>query len=237
MKAKAECQDSRLIIAIDGPAGSGKSTAARELARRLGLKYMDTGAMYRALTLKAMRRGVNLEDEDALCRLFNETTIDLVQTGDVLRTLLDGQDVSSEIRDPEVTGNTFYAARSPKVRALMVAAQQKMGARGGVVAEGRDATTVIFPNATKKIYLDARLSVRARRRLADLADRRPLPTLEQVEAEMRERDQKDLTRAVGPLRRAPEALYLDTSDLSIEQTVERILAFVREGSRPGAGSP
>ena len=236
MKANAECQESALIIAIDGPAGSGKSTAARELARRLGLKYMDTGAMYRALTLKAMRRGVNLEDEDALCRLFNETTIDLVQENDALRTLLDGQDVSKEIRDPEVTRNTFYAARSPKVRALMVAAQQKMGARGGVVAEGRDATTVIFPNATKKIYLDARLGVRAQRRLADLADRRPAPTLEQVEAEMRERDQKDLTRAVGPLRRVPDALYLDTSDLSIEQTVERILEFVREGSRPGAGS-
>ena len=237
MKANAERQDRKLIVAIDGPAGSGKSTAARELAKRLGLKYIDTGAMYRALTLKAMRRGVNLEDEDALCRLFNETTIDLVQENDALRTLLDGQDVSKEIRDPEVTRNTFYAARSPKVRALMVAAQQKMGARGGVVAEGRDATTVIFPNATKKVYLDARLGVRAQRRLADLADRRPLPTLEQVEAEMRERDQKDLTRAVGPLRCVPDALCLDTSDLSIEQTVERILQFVRGRSRSGESAP
>ena len=237
MKAKRPCQSSKRIIAIDGPAGSGKSTVARELAKRLGLKYIDTGAMYRALTLKAMRRDVNLGDEETLCRLFKETTIDLVQESDTLHTLLDGQDVSKEIRDPEVTRNTFYAARSPKVRALMVAAQQKMGERGGVVAEGRDATTVIFPNATNKIYLDAHLRVRAHRRRADLADRPPAPTLEEVEAEMHERDQKDLTRPVGPLRRVPEALYLDTSGLSIEQVIEHILEFVCGGSRPGAGSP
>ena len=234
-RVNVTCQDIGLIIAIDGPAGSGKSTVARELARRLGLKYIDTGAMYRALTLKAMRRGVNLEDEDALCRLFNETAIDLAPSDDSLRTLLDGEDVSKGIRAPEVTRNTFYAARSPKVRALMVAAQQRMGAKGGVVTEGRDATTVIFPNATKKIYLDARIAVRARRRLADLADRQPPPKLEQVEAEMRERDQRDLPRTVGPLRRAPDALYLDTSELNIEQTVERILEFVR--GRSGEGAP
>lgn len=218
-----------LIIAIDGPAGSGKSTVAKEVAKRLGLKYIDTGAMYRALTLKAMRTGVNLEDEDALCELFHRTRIELVQEEGCLRTLLDGEDVSQAIRDPEVTRRVFYAARSPKVRALMVAAQQRMGEQGGVVAEGRDATTVIFPNAHKKIYMDARVEVRARRRLADLAGVSPRPTLEEVEAEIRERDQKDFSRSVGPLRRAPDALYLDTSDLSIDEVVERVLAFVRSG--------
>jgi cytidylate kinase len=230
-------REKRLIVAIDGPAGSGKSTVASELARRLGVKYIDTGAMYRAITLKAMRAGVNLVDEEALRRLCDHTSIELAQEGDKLRTLLDGEDVSGPIRDPEVTRNVFYAARSPKVRAFLVAAQQRMGAQGGVVAEGRDATTVIFPNATRKVYLDARLAVRAQRRLKDLAGRQPPPSPAEVEAEMQERDQKDLTRAVGPLRRVPDALYLDTSDMSIEEVVERILAFVREGPRPQAGSP
>jgi cytidylate kinase len=227
VEPKSLCGKASLVIAIDGPAGSGKSTVASLLAMRLRLRYIDTGAMYRAFTLKALRSGANLKEEAALARLLDHTTIDLVQEGDALRTFLDGEDVSKVIRDPKVTRNVFYAARSPKVRAFLVAAQQRMGAAGGVVAEGRDATTVIFPNATHKIYLDARVDVRARRRRNDLVGREPRPSLEQVEAEIRERDQRDLTREVGPLRRVPEALYLDTSDLSIEEVVERILAFIQ----------
>ncbi len=230
MDSSRKRQDTRRIIAIDGPAGAGKSTVARLLAQRLRLKYIDTGAMYRAFTLKALRTGVNLEDEEALCRLFRETRIDLVQDGDALRTTLDGEDVSQAIRDPDVTRNVHYAARSPKFRALMVAAQQKMGAQGGVVAEGRDATTVIFPEASVKVYLDASVGVRANRRLKDLEGHKPPPTLEQVEKEICERDQKDLSRAVGPLRRVSDALYLDTSGMSVQDVVERILAFVRASS-------
>src|SRR5215212_4644102 len=139
-----------VIITIDGPAGAGKSTTAKALARRLKFSYLDTGAMYRALTLKALRTKVNLVSEEDLAALALKTKLDLKSDGDEIKVLLDGQDVSQDIRTIEVTNNTFYAARAPKVRAIMVDWQRKIGEKNNIVVEGRDAGTVIFPNATKK---------------------------------------------------------------------------------------
>lgn len=212
-----------LIIAIDGPAGSGKSTIAKEVARRLGLLYVDTGAMYRALTLKALRENVNLSDESALVKLAQRTNIELKTNKDFdLSVLLDGEDVSEEIRKFSVTNNVKYIARLPEVREWMVILQRKV-ASGGAVLEGRDIGTVVFPNADKKIYLDADIYERVRRRYKELKEKGHEITFDEVEKDVISRDHSDATRKVAPLKKADDAIIIDTTDLTVTEVAERII--------------
>ncbi len=215
-----------LIIAIDGPAGSGKSTVARLVAQRLKYLYVDTGAMYRALTLKAIRMKANLEDEDALGALAKATDIKLKQVSGSLKVYLNGEDVSQEIRKPEVTNAVSYIARAKPVRARMVILQRRLGEKGRVVLEGRDIGTVVFPNADKKFYIDASFDVRVMRRYRELKEGGLKITKGGVKKDLKSRDESDLTRSIGSLKKANDAIYIDTSNLTIEEVVNKILRFI-----------
>jgi cytidylate kinase len=216
-----------VIITIDGPAGAGKSTVARALARRLGYAYIDTGAMYRAVALKALRAGVDWEDEEGLAAMTAGTGLELIYDDQAcLQVILDGEDVSEAIRSPEVTNHTFYVARSAKVRAILVEWQQQMGRRRDVVIEGRDAGTVIFPHAAYKFYLDAQFTERSRRRMTELREKGNHVNEEHLQRELQERDHKDFTRKTGPLKMADDALLIDSTHLSVEGVVEEMLRCI-----------
>ncbi len=229
------------IIAIDGPAGAGKSTVAKALARKLGFFYLDTGALYRTLTYKALQKGLDLENENALAALAQETKIDLQDKVDGLHVFMDGQEITDQIRFPEVTRNTFYIARSPKVRQAILPLQRKFAERTSLVVEGRDTTTVVFPNATLKVYLDANLETRAKRRGKDLTKAGVEQSITQIREEVAERDNHDRSRSVAPLRQAEDAFYLDTTNLSITEVVECLtslfLSSVPSFFREAVGSP
>ena len=216
-----------IIIAIDGPAGAGKSTVAKILAQKLGISYLDTGAMYRALTLKALRNKVNLEDGAQLGHLAEKTKIELRPVGDGLNVFLDGQDVSEDIRTLEVTNNTFYIARAPEVRTIMVKWQQEFGQKQSLVAEGRDIGTVVFPNATKKFYLDADPDERAQRRIKELREKGKEVDEQALQKEIQERDEKDFTRKVGPLKKADDAIVIDSSGMTAEQSADILLKYIK----------
>jgi cytidylate kinase len=215
------------IITIDGPAGAGKSTVAKALARRLGYTYIDTGAMYRAVALKAIRTGVNWEDEEALVALACRTQLKLTYDDRAcLHVIMDGEDVSEAIRTPEVTNHTFYVARAAKVRAILVQWQQEMGRRNHAVIEGRDVGTVVFPQATYKFYLDAQFAERSRRRINELREKGNDVNEEHLQMELQERDNKDLTRKTGPLKKADDAQLIDSTHLSIEEVVAEMLRCI-----------
>ena len=217
------------VVAIDGPAGAGKSTVAKRLAVRLNFSYLDTGAMYRSVTLKAMRQGVALDNEDALAHMAKNTRLDLrgnPQSG--LKVFLDGEDVSDEIRTPEVTNQTFYIARAPKVRAVMVELQRAIGSGTDVVIEGRDIGTVVFPKARFKFYLDASVEERAQRRFKEFRDKGKEISLEQVIDDVRKRDETDFNRSVGPLRKAEDAVVIDSTRMSIDEVVETMARHVEK---------
>ena len=217
-----------LVITLDGPAGAGKSTVAKSLAGRLGIFYLDTGAMYRALTLKALRLKMDLSDEEALSALAGNTKIAFKEMPDgSLNITLDGEDVAAAIRAPQVTNNTYYAARTPGVRALMVAWQRAIGQDRSIVTDGRDQGTVVFKDARYKFYLDAEPQERVRRRYKELIAAGKDVHLDQLRAEMQERDQKDFTRAVGPLKKAPDAITVDTTGLTVEGTVDKIMKLIQ----------
>lgn len=212
-----------MVVAIDGPAGAGKSTVAKALAGRLDFSYIDTGAMYRALTLKALREKISLENEEALMDLAKKTLIDLQgnpQTG--IKVMLDGQDVSAEIRTVEITNRTFYVARAPKVRAVLVTWQRDIGRKKNIVMEGRDIGTVVFPEARYKFFLDADPDVRARRRIKELEDKGNHVDAQKIRRELKERDYKDINRSAGPLKRAEDAIYIDSTEMSVDQVVDKM---------------
>ena len=209
----------RIIVAIDGPAGAGKSTIARHLARHFGLLNLETGAMYRAFALKALRAGVSLDDSHALEKLAAETTIRLEPGGDENRVLLDDEDVTGLIRNQTVTDGASRVSVFPSIRAWMVKLQQQLGAEGGVVMEGRDIGTVVFPHADAKIFLDAAPEVRGMRRFDQLGPK-PAQQPEQVIRDLRERDRRDRNRADSPLRPADDAVLLDSTNMTLEEAVE-----------------
>jgi cytidylate kinase len=217
-----------LIIAIDGPAASGKSTTAKLVAQKLGYLYIDTGAMYRALTLKALRENTDLEDEEALTQLAQNTHIELKKENERFLTFLDGEDVSDEIREPNVSRNVSIVCMPKGVRQRMVTLQRKMGKSGSVVLEGRDIGTVVFPHADLKIYMIASIETRAQRRIKDLEANGHAVDIEELKEEIRRRDEQDSQRTNSPLKKAVDAYLLDTTHLSIEQQVATIVEKARE---------
>lgn len=213
-----------MIITIDGPAGAGKSTVARALAGRMGFRFLDTGAMYRAVALAGLRRGLDWDLPDDLARLAR--TLDLQAVGD--RILLDGEDVTEMVRTSEVTAVTRYAADNPEVRAHLVRLQRALAGEDDVVTEGRDQGTVAFPDAECKIFLTASPEERARRRWRDLQRQGEPVTQAQVLATQERRDHEDASRTVGPLVPAADAIEVRTDGLTIEQVVDTLELFVRQ---------
>lgn len=212
------------VVAIDGPAGSGKSTVARKLAEALGLDYLDTGAMYRSVTFAALANGVDPEDDDKVALLAREVRIDLRPDGSVL---VDGVDATTQIRGPEVSRSVSAVAANQEVRAELVSRQREWARRrGGGVLEGRDIGTVVFPSARLKVYLTAQPEVRAARRAREVTDL----DYDSVAADLARRDEYDSTRRHDPLREADDALIVDTSELTIDQVVELLVERVGRGS-------
>lgn len=219
-------RNKKLVIAIDGPAGSGKSTVSKIIAKRLGIMYMDTGAMYRALTLKAMRQALDLGDEKTLTGLAHSTNINLSEVLGKLKVLLDGEDVTALIRTPELTNNVKYIARVPGVRKEMVRLQRAIGEKSGAVLEGRDIGTVVFPDADFKFYLDASLEERTRRRHKELIESGQKVRIEDIKKDVFVRDESDIKRDVGALKKADDAVFVDTTNLSIDGVVDKILSYI-----------
>ena len=218
----------KIIIAIDGPAGSGKSSTAKALAKKLKLPFIDTGAMYRAVTLKALRSGISFDDKKALVVAAKSARIQLRDTPSGQKVFLDGKDVTRAIREPELTKKVVYVAREPLVRRQMVKKQRLMGQVLGGVMEGRDIGTKVFPKADFKFFFVANPRIRALRRVRELRAAGKKATLAQILKDQKIRDRSDTQRKEGPLRRAKDAIRLDTSSLTIEETVDKILALIRQ---------
>jgi CMP/dCMP kinase len=220
----------RPIIAIDGPAGAGKSTIARHLARYFGLLNLETGAMYRAFAFKALNAGVSLEDVPALLALSTRTTVSLEPTEQGNLVFLDGVDVTGQLREPSVTDGASRVSVHPQIRAWMVGLQQELGASGGVVMEGRDIGTVVFPNADVKIFLDAAPEVRGLRRYDQMGQLDQTAAAEvqpeEVVRELRARDERDRNRADSPLKPAADAVLLDSTHLTLDEVVAQAEAIV-----------
>jgi len=217
-------------VAIDGPAGAGKSTVAKAVAKRLGYRYMDTGAMYRALAWKVMRQGADPGDENALGVILDSTAVDLGDDAGSPTVMLDGADVSGAIRTPEVGQMASRVSGMKIVRRRMAELQRAMGRSGRIVAEGRDMGTVVFPDAEVKIYLDASPETRARRRFEELAGQDSTMTLEETLADVMRRDRRDKERAEAPLRKADDAVLVDSTTLPVAAVVDRILREIETKS-------
>jgi cytidylate kinase len=219
------------VIALDGPAGSGKSTTAKLLAARLGYSYLDTGAMYRALTYFAQKLGVAPSDSARLTRLAEDLDIRFETRQDVNHVLINGEDVTQQIRTPEVTRDVSEVSAHKGVREAMVAKQKDLGKHGSIVAEGRDTTTTVFPEADIKVYLDASIETRAQRRLIDLARLGVTTSLEEQIADLRRRDAYDSGREHSPLRRAKDAYVVDTTNMTIDEQVDAVIALLKRALR------
>ena len=217
------------VIAIDGPAGSGKSTTAKLVAKKLGFLYLDTGAMYRAITLKALENGVDVNDEKKLEKLTRDSLISFENKDGESRIWLDGEDVSEGIREPRVNRNVSYVSMHKRVRKVLVEKQRQISEENDLVAEGRDTTTVVFPHAFK-VYLDADIEERAKRRLLELQEKGIQTTLEEQVKEISRRDELDSRREASPLLRHKDAVVVDTTDLTIEQQVDRVVQFFKQST-------
>ena len=217
-----------LVIAIDGPAGAGKSTVAQKVAARLGLTYVDSGATYRAMALKVLQSGIAPDDAPSVAKLVAQTDIDIAMDGVRFRAFVDGEDVTDKIRTPEVTLASAKVSRLPEVRARLLAVQRGCAVGRGVVMEGRDIGTVVFPNASLKVFLQADPVERARRRLKQDSKKGRSATLEQTAEEIALRDQLDAERKISPLVAAPDAVTIDSTDLAADQDVEQILDLARK---------
>lgn len=213
------------IVAIDGPAGSGKSTIAKLVAKKLGLFYIDTGAMYRALALKAKKENIDPKDHAKIAKLAENLDVKLIydKTNGDLSVFLDGEDVSSQIRKPDVTKDVSPIAMIKEVREFMVALQRKMAEGKKSILEGRDIATVVFPDAYKKFFLDADPKERIKRRYLELKEKDPDITPTQIKNDIEKRDRIDTTREIAPLKRAEDAFYIDTTKLSIQEVADKIL--------------
>jgi cytidylate kinase len=218
----------RPIIAIDGPAGSGKSTTARLVSKRLGFTYLDTGAFYRALTLKVLEAHVSPENQEAVLRHAEEMRLSIKSDPAGDHFYLDGHEVTAKIRAPHVTNAIAPISANPRVRAIMVKRQREIGNRGGVVIEGRDIGTVVFPNADLKIFMSASLEERTRRRHEELASQGMCKDFDTLRREIEMRDEKDAKRDIAPLRPAEDAILLDTTNMTIEQQVDFIVQALRD---------
>ena len=217
-----------LNIAMDGPVGAGKSSIAAEVARRLGILHLDTGAMYRAIGLTALRRGTDLKDENACVALAGELDISVTHQADGQHTFVDGEDVTGLIRTPEVSMAASTVSKYLGVRQGMVALQQKLAAQTPMLVDGRDICLRVLPNATVKLYLTASAEERARRRWLEMNQKGAPDTYEQVLEDLKKRDDQDMNREVDPLRPTPDATIVDSTEMNFEQVVEYILAIVKE---------
>ena len=217
-----------MIVAIDGPAASGKSTTAKMVAKKLKMTYLDTGAMYRAVTLALLRSNTDLDDYDSVCQVVNELELDIYDQGSKTIVRLDGEDVSQAIRSMQVTENVSAVSAVKYVREAMVEIQRNIGKKTNCVVEGRDIGTVVFPDAEFKIFMVADVKMRAERRLKELHEMGENRSLQEVMTDLKRRDEKDSTRSHSPLQKADEAIEIDTSMLSIDQQVEKIINLVRE---------
>jgi len=217
----------RFVVTIDGPAGAGKSTTARGVAERLGFLYLDTGALYRALAWKVLDQGLEIEAEDAILALGEASSFDLSGLPGEPHVWLDGEDVSGMIRTPAVSEMASRLAARPQVRRRLVEIQRRLADRGPVVAEGRDLGTVVFPDAAVKIYLDADIAARTRRRAAELQSRGIAVKDDQVREDLDRRDARDRERKEGPLRQADDARVIDTSAMTVEDQIEAVVRTVR----------
>jgi len=216
-----------LIVTVDGPAASGKSTVARLLAERLGASFLDTGAMYRAVTLAAMQAGVDMNNEEELIGVLKNSEFGFAAKEGKLMVLINGVDVTAQIRESEVTANARYIASAEKLREKLVQMQRQFAAgEEKIVTEGRDQGTVVFPDADIKFYLTAEAIERAKRRQAELQANGSSQSLEQIQVAIEERDKSDANRAMGPLKPADDAIVIDSTDLSIEEVVEKLLHCV-----------
>jgi cytidylate kinase len=216
-----------IVIAIDGPSGSGKSTVGKAIARRLGYLYIDSGAVYRAIGLKTVETNTALDDSAAIARLARQSEINLGGDPDHLKVFLDGREVATEIRLPGASHASSVVATIPEVRKAVVEKLREMARGGGVVMDGRDIGTKVFPHAQLKLFLDASIEVRARRRCDEERERGREVSVEQIRAELEERDRRDRERTATPLVKAPDAIFLDTSDMSLDRVVEHVLEIVR----------
>ena len=220
-------------IAIDGPAGAGKSTIARKVAEKLSFIYVDTGAMYRAMALYLHRKGIAADDTEAIARVCKEPRISIEYRDGEQVVLLDGENVNSFLRTQEVSVMASKSSAVPEVRKRLVELQQKLAAEQSVVMDGRDIGTVVLPDAQVKIYLTASVGVRAKRRFLELKEKGENPVLEKIEEEIAERDHRDMTRDVAPLRQADDAVLVDSSDMTINEVTSHILNIIRD--RTGSG--
>lgn len=221
----------RIIVAIDGPAGAGKSTLARRIAEKLGCIHIDSGAMYRAIALWALRNGTALEDMHRLEQLAREADIEFV--AGAATVLLNGEDVTEAIRTSDVSDAASKVSAVPGVRQALVKKQREIGAQSSVVMEGRDIGTVVFPEATVKVFLDAQPAVRADRRVRQLATAGHAVAEDEVASQINERDRRDRTRAESPLMQAPDAVYVDSSGLDADEVEEKLLRIIRERTSNG----